>query len=56
MAATMKGAISFGLLHVPVSLHTATQDNDIRFHQLCREDSEQIKMVFTTIHSRGVII
>ena len=29
MAATMKGAISFGLLHVPVSLHTATQDNDI---------------------------
>ena len=36
MPATMKGAISFGLLHVPISLHTATQDNDIRFHQLCR--------------------
>ena len=43
MAATMKGAISFGLLHVPVSLHTATQDNDIRFHQLCREDGSRVK-------------
>ena len=35
MAATMKGAISFGLLHVPIALHTATQDNDIHFNQLC---------------------
>lgn len=43
MAATMKGAISFGLLHVPVSLHTATQDNDIHFNQLCREDGFRIK-------------
>lgn len=43
MAATMKGAISFGLLHVPVSLHTATQDNDIRFNQLCREDGSRVK-------------
>ena len=43
MAATMKGAISFGLLHVPVSLHTATQDNDIHFNQLCREDGSRVK-------------
>jgi len=43
MPAAMKGAISFGLLHVPVSLHTATQDNDIRFHQLCREDGSRVK-------------
>lgn len=43
MAATMKGAISFGLLHVPVSLHTATQDNDLRFNQLCREDGSRVK-------------
>ncbi len=43
MPATMKGAISFGLLHVPISLHTATQDNDIRFHQLCREDGSRVK-------------
>lgn len=43
MAATMKGAISFGLLHVPVSLHTAKQDNDIHFNQLCREDGSRVK-------------
>ena len=43
MAATMKGAISFGLLHVPIALHTATQDNDIRFNQLCREDGSRVK-------------
>ena len=43
MPATMKGAISFGLLHVPISLHTATQDNDISFHQLCREDGSRVR-------------
>lgn len=43
MAATMKGAISFGLLHVPISLHTATQDNDLKFNQLCREDGSRVK-------------
>lgn len=43
MPATMKGAISFGLLHIPISLHTATQDNDIRFHQLCRKDGSRVK-------------
>lgn len=43
MAAVMKGAISFGLLHVPISLHTATQDNDIHFNQICREDGSRVK-------------
>lgn len=43
MAASMKGAISFGLLHVPISLHTATQDNDIHFSQLCKEDGSRVK-------------
>ena len=32
MAATHKGAISFGLVHIPIALHTGTQDNDIRFN------------------------
>ncbi len=43
MAATLKGALSFGLLHVPISLHTATQDNNIHFNQLCRDDGSRIK-------------
>ena len=43
MAATHKGAISFGLVHIPVALHTATQDNDIHFNQLCKEDGSRVK-------------
>lgn len=43
MAAAHKGAISFGLVHIPVALHTATQDDDIHFNQLCKEDGSQIK-------------
>jgi len=36
---THKGAITFGLVHIPVGLYKATQDNDIRFNQLCKNDS-----------------
>lgn len=43
MAAAHKGAISFGLVHIPVALHTANQDNDIHFNQLCREDGSRIR-------------
>lgn len=43
MPAAHKGAISFGLVHIPVALYTATQDNDIHFNQLCREDGSRIK-------------
>ena len=39
MAATHKGGISFGLVYIPVALHTATTDNDIRFNQLCKDGS-----------------
>lgn len=43
MAAAHKGAISFGLVHIPVALHTATQDDDISFNQLHKEDGSRIK-------------
>ena len=43
MAAYHKGAISFGLVHIPVALHTATQDNDIHFNQLCKEDGSRVR-------------
>ena len=36
---THKGAISFGLVHIPVGLYKATQNNDIKFNQLCQDDS-----------------
>lgn len=43
MPAVQKCAISWGLLHVPVALHTATQDNDLHFNQLCKEDGSRVK-------------
>ena len=43
MPAAHKGAISFGLVHIPVALHTATQDNDIHFNQLCKEDMSRVR-------------
>jgi len=38
-----KSAISFSLLHVPISLHTATTDNDIRFNQLCEKNNSRVR-------------
>lgn len=43
MAVSHRGAISFGLVHIPVGLYTATQDNDIHFNQLCKEDGSRVK-------------
>lgn len=42
MAAT-KGAISFGLVYIPIKLHTATQDSEIHFNQLCKEDLSRVR-------------
>ena len=39
----VKTAISFSLVHIPVSLHTANIDTDIRFNQLHRETKERIR-------------
>ena len=43
MAVSHRGAISLGMVHIPVGLYTATQDNDIHFNQLCKEDGSRIK-------------
>lgn len=43
MASAMKGAISFGLLHVPISLHPASQDSGLHFHQICKKDGARIQ-------------
>ena len=48
MRAIWKGAVSFGLVNVPVRLFSATQEHDIRFHQVHRvltdEDFEQLPL------------
>lgn len=41
--AVWTGAISFGLVNVPVQLHRATESKDISFHQLQRETGERIR-------------
>ena len=43
MRAMWKGAVSFGLVNVPVKLYSATEDHDISFRQVHREDGGQIR-------------
>jgi DNA end-binding protein Ku len=44
MRAIWKGAVSFGLVNVPVRLYAATGEHDIRFHQVHRSDGGRIRM------------
>ncbi|WP_117210728.1 Ku protein [Allorhizocola rhizosphaerae] len=38
-----KGAVSFGLVSIAVKLYSATQEKDIRFHQVHKEDGGRIR-------------
>jgi len=38
-----KGAISFGLVTIPVKLYSATEEKDVSFHQVRRADGSRIK-------------
>ncbi|WP_435590274.1 Ku protein [Nocardia sp. bgisy118] len=41
--AIWKGSIAFGLVNVPVKVYTATEDHDIKFHQVHAKDGGRIK-------------
>jgi DNA end-binding protein Ku len=43
MRAMWSGNITFGLVHIPVKLYAATEDRDIRFHQVHVADGGRIK-------------
>jgi DNA end-binding protein Ku len=43
MRSIWKGAISFGLVMIPVKLYSATEQRDVAFHQVHREDAGRIK-------------
>jgi len=43
MRAIWKGAITFGLVNVPVKLYTATQDHDVGLHQVHDADGGRIR-------------
>jgi DNA end-binding protein Ku len=41
--ALWKGAVSFGMVSIPVKLYTATDEKDISFNQLHKTDHERIR-------------
>jgi DNA end-binding protein Ku len=44
MRALWKGSIAFGLVNVPVKMYAATEDHDVRFHQVHAKDGGRIRM------------
>ncbi|MGI6746121.1 MAG: putative DNA repair protein YkoV [Firmicutes bacterium ADurb.Bin300] len=45
-----KSVITFGMVAIPISMYTATQDNDIHFNQLHKEDNSRIRYKKTCAH------
>src|SRR5436305_4876806 len=43
MRSIWKGAISFGLVTIPVKLYSATEEKDVAFHQVHREDGGRVR-------------
>ncbi len=43
MRSIWKGAVSFGLVTIPVKLYTATEDKDVRFHMLHKTDGSRVE-------------
>ncbi|HEY2766144.1 MAG TPA: Ku protein [Pseudonocardiaceae bacterium] len=43
MRSVWKGSVAFGMVTIPVRLYTATQEHDIRFHQVHGADSGRIR-------------
>ena len=43
MRTIWKGAVSFGLVTIPVRLYSATEEKDVAFHQVRRSDGSRIK-------------
>ncbi len=47
MRAMWKGAVAFGLVNVPIKLYAATEDHDVKFHQVHAADGGRVKMLRT---------
>ena len=43
MRAIWKGAVSFGLVNIPVKLYSATEDRDVSFHQVHAADGGRVR-------------
>ena len=45
-----KSVITFGMVAIPIAMYTATQDNDIHFNQLHKDDNSRIRYKKTCAH------
>jgi DNA end-binding protein Ku len=45
-----KSVITFGMVAIPIAMYKATQDNDIRFNQLHKEDNSRIRYKKSCAH------
>ena len=45
-----KSVITFGMVAIPIGMSTTTQDNDIHFNQLHKEDNNRIRYKKTCAH------
>lgn len=45
-----KSVIAFGMVAIPIAMYTSTQDNDIHFNQLHKEDNSRIRYKKTCAH------
>src|SRR6195952_1983269 len=43
MRSIWKGSVAFGLVNVPVKVYSATEDHDIKFHQVHEKDNGRIR-------------
>ncbi len=43
MRSIWRGAVSFGLVSIGVKLYSATEDKDVRFHQVHAADGGRVK-------------
>ena len=51
-----KSVITFGMVAIPIAMLTATEDNDIHFNQLHKEDNSRIRYKKTCAHCGKEII
>lgn len=45
-----KSVITFGMVAIPIAMYTTTQDNDIHFNQLHKEDNSRVRYKKTCAH------
>jgi len=43
MRSIWKGSVAFGLVNVPVKVYAATEEKDVRFHQVHEDDGGRIR-------------